>query len=52
MEKQRKFRTLNRSDRLQLEALYNNGTPVKEIANYLGFHISTTETGILYPYQL
>ncbi|MDD6667732.1 MAG: IS30 family transposase [Lachnospiraceae bacterium] len=41
MEKQRKFRTLNRSDRLQLEALYNNGTPVKEIANYLGFHIST-----------
>lgn len=41
MEKKRTFRTLNRSDRLQLEALYNNGSSVKEIASYLGFHIST-----------
>jgi IS30 family transposase len=41
MTKRRHFRNLNKSDRLKLEALYNTGAPVKEIAQFLGFDVSS-----------
>ena len=41
MTTQRKFRHMTRRDRDKIEALYNAGHPVKEIATSLGFHLSS-----------
>lgn len=37
----RTYKTLTYTQRLQIECLFNKKTPIKEIAHYIGVHIST-----------
>lgn len=41
MQKNRKYKRLTWENRVQIETLYNIGTPVRVIAEKLGFHISS-----------